>query len=159
MGTVTLWLPRNVNSGGRYISRHTVCTVGSCGNRIHQMPDGCVLCDKQSPRYKQIRARVLPSVNVQSRRGDRRAASTCVVTHERAQRGNDTGREWSRWVTCSEWRWGRHTRMSVRTPGRAPSLPQDCLLVVLSDLLSFPVRVLIRAGALCWSLPELSRER
>lgn len=74
--TVTLWLLSNVNSGGRYITRHTVCTVGSCGSWTHQMPDECVLCDEHSPGYKQIRARVLPSVNAQSRRGDRRAAST-----------------------------------------------------------------------------------
>lgn len=52
-GTVTLVLS-NVNSGGRYITRHTVCTVGSCGSWTHQMPDECVLCDEQSPGYKQI---------------------------------------------------------------------------------------------------------
>lgn len=45
----------------------------------------------------------------------------------------------------------------VHTSGRTPPYKRTVCLVVLSDLLSFPVRVFIQAGALCWSLPELSQ--
>lgn len=56
------------------------------------------------------------------------------------------------WSTCAR------TRAHGRQAGLQRCERTVCL-VVLSDLLSFPVRVLIQAGALCWSLPELSRER
>ena len=64
-------------------------------------------------------------------------------------------------VTCPEQplQHGHTHAQAGRQAGRRGSTAAEgLLLAVLSDLLSFPVRVLRRWSS-CWSLPERSRER